>query len=116
MNSYLFLYTGLDRLVTDLKPVATEWESLGIELEVEGLKDIGALFTGQGGRVQVCLRRVVLEWLNNSSKPATRDVLKKALEDVGHERRANDLPTGLLVKGQGLIRLCNSQPPPSLRR
>lgn len=102
MKSYLFLYTELDRLVTDLKPVATEWESLAIELDVEGWEDIGALFTGQGGRVQVCLRRVVLEWLNNSSKPATRDVLKKALEDIGHKRRANDLPTGLLVKGLGL--------------
>ena len=103
IKPYLFLDAELDRLVTDLKPVATEWESLGIELEVEGLEEIGALFTGQGGKVQLCLRKVVLDWLNNSTKPATRDVLKKALEAVGHKRRANDLPTGLLVKGLGLV-------------
>ena len=86
----------------DLKPVAAEWESLGIELEVEGLEEIGAVYTGQGGRVQMYLRKVVLEWLNNSTKPATRDVLKKALEALGHKQRANHLATGLLVE------LCNS--------
>lgn len=86
-------------MATDLNPVAANWKALGIELEVPlaELNAIGALFTGEGGRAQVCLRRVLLEWLNNSTKPATREVLVEALRTgaMGEKRRADELPQGL---------------------
>ena len=85
-------------MATDLNPVAANWKALGIELEVPlaELNAIGALFTGDAGKAQVCLRRVLLEWLNNSTKPATREVLVEALSAVGQKRRAAELPQGLL--------------------
>ena len=97
--------TGLDCLTRDLIPVASKWKELGIELEVPmaELNAIGALFTGEEGKAQVCLRRVVLEWLNNSTKPVTRKVLQEALETLGEKRRAEELPEGLLFLGMTII-------------
>ena len=82
------------------------------------LDTIGALFTGEEGKAQVCLRRVVLEWLNNSTKPVTREALKEALETLGERRRAAELPEGLLFVGPRQIchthSLIPSPPPPQL--
>ena len=60
------------------------------------LEDIGTLFTEQG-KVQICLRQVVIEWLNNCTN------IKAALEgalmsnSVGESRYAKELPEGLLL-------------------
>ena len=88
-------------MINDLKPVATEWKALGIELEIPigDLDAIGALFTGQGGKAQACLQKVVYHWLVNSTRPPTGKVLKEVLEAVGHRRQANELPKGLLLVG-----------------
>ena len=90
-------------MIDDLKPVAIEWKTLGIELEIpiEDLNAIGALFTGQGGKTQACLQKVVYHWLENSTRPPTGEVLKEVLEAVGHKRQANELPKGLLLVGLG---------------
>lgn len=88
-------------MIDDLKPVATEWKTLGIELEIPigDLNAIGALFTGQGGKAQACLQKVVYHWLENSTRPPTGGVLKEVLEAVGNRRQANELPKGLLLVG-----------------
>jgi len=90
------LYVDLDRLTSDLSPVASKWLELGIQLEVpmEELDAIGTLITGEQGKAEVCLQRVVLEWLSNSTRPITRDVLVEALgsSSVGEIHRAKELP------------------------
>ena len=88
-------------MINDLKSVAAKWKALGIELEVpmEELKAIGARFTGEDGRAQACLQRVVDHWIENSTRPPTGEVLKEVLEVVGHKRQANELPEGLLLVG-----------------
>ena len=88
-------------MINDLKPVAAKWKALGIELEVpmEELKAIGARFTGEDGKAQACLQRVVDHWLENSTRPPTGEVLKEVLEAVGHKRQANELPEGLSLVG-----------------
>ena len=90
-------------MINDLKPVAAKWKTLGIQLEVpmEDLNAIGALFTGEDGKAQACLQRVVDHWLGNSTRPPTGEVLKEVLEAVGHRRQANKLPEGLLLVGSG---------------
>ena len=103
-----FLHAELRRLINDLKPVAAKWKALGIELEVpmEELKAIGALFTGEAGKAQACLQRVVDHWLENSTRPPTGEVIKEVLEAVGHRQQANELPKGLLLVGLGRKTLC----------
>ena len=88
-------------MINDLKPVAAKWKTLGIQLEVpmEDLNAIGALFTGEDGKAQACLQRVVDHWLENSTRPPTGQVLKEVLEAVGHRRQANELPKGLSLVG-----------------
>ena len=88
-------------MINDLKPVAAKWKALGIELEVpiEELKAIGARFTGEDGKAQACLQRVVDHWFENSTRPPTGEVLKEVLEAVGHRRQANELPEGLSLVG-----------------
>ena len=88
-------------MINDLKSVAAKWKALGIELEVpmEELKAIGARFTGEDGRAQACLQRVVDHWIENSTRPPTGQVLKEVLEAVGHKRQANELPEGLSLVG-----------------
>ena len=88
-------------MINDLKPVAAKWKTLGIQLEVpmEDLNAIGALFTGEDGKAQACLQRVVDHWLENSTRPPTGQVLKEVLEAVGHRRQANELPEGLSLVG-----------------
>ena len=68
---------------------------------MEDLNAIGALFTGEDGKAQACLQRVVDHWLENSTRPPTGQVLKEVLEAVGHRRQANELPKGLLLAGSG---------------
>ena len=91
-----FLHAELDRLVSDLMPVAAKWKDLGIQLSVGNLENISDGFSSS-----MCLRLVVIEWLNNSPKSATREVLKEAIEKIGHKRLANrlssKLPEGLLL-------------------
>ena len=88
-------------MINDLKSVAAKWKALGIELEVpmEELKAIGARFTGEDGRAQACLQRVVDHWIENSTRPPTGEVLKEVLDAVGNRRQANELPEGLLLVG-----------------
>jgi len=94
--------TALDRLTTDLSPVASKWRELGIQLEVpmEELDAIVTHITGEQGMAEVCLQRVILEWLSNSTKPITRDVLVEALgsSSVGEIHRAKELPQGLFLR------------------
>ena len=100
-NSYIYclIHAELRCLINDLRPVAAKWKTLGIELEVpmEDLKEIGARFTGEDGKAQACLQRVVDHWLENSTRPPTGEVLKKVLEAVGHRRQANELSEGLFL-------------------
>ena len=94
--------TDLDCLTTDLSPVASKWLELGRELEVpmEELDVIDTLITGKQGKAEVCLQRVVLEWLSNSTRPITRDVLVEALgsSSVGEVHCAKELPQGLFLR------------------
>ena len=73
---------------------------------MEELNEIGARFTGEGGKAQACLQKVVGHWLENSTRPSTGEVVKEVLEAVGHKRQANELPEGLsLVELEHKIKL-----------
>jgi len=67
---------------------------------MEELNAIGTHITGEQGKAEVCLQRVVLEWLSNSTKPITRDVLVEALgsSSVGEIHCAKELPQGLFLR------------------
>ena len=83
-------------MVSDLMPVAAKWKDLGIQLSVGNLENIS-----DGFSPSMCLRLVVIEWLNNGPKSATREVLKEAIEKIGHKQLASSLssklPEGLLL-------------------
>jgi len=67
---------------------------------MEELDAIVTHITGEQGMAEVCLQRVILEWLSNSTKPITRDVLVEALgsSSVGEIHCAKELPQGLFLR------------------
>ena len=97
---YEFFHADYAWLINHLDGVAHEWNELGIQLNVKNLKKISSGFNSQK-----CLREVVLHWLNNCTKPATREVLEKALEAIQNRRLARNLssefnlPEGWLLAG-----------------
>ena len=82
---------GLQELVQDLDSVATNWYSLGLQLDIDDAK-LHAI-TSQENRAVECFRQTLTEWLKSGT--ATHDAVIKALRSpaIGHSVLASHLDT-----------------------
>ena len=75
---------ALKYLLKELNQLASDWEDLGIELEV----DDGALKTIKADHPQNCtdcLRETLRLWLKTIDPPPSWDIIVKAVKDIKHE-------------------------------
>ena len=79
-------------LMKELKVAASDWEDVGIELELEDsyLKQIKS---DNSGDCKVCLREMLRMWLSRVDPPPSWSAIVEALDNLGHEDIAHHIRT-----------------------
>ena len=74
----------LKGLLRELRQVASEWEDIGIELDIEDGK-LKQIKSENAGDSKACLREMLRVWLSRVAPPPTWSSVVDALETLGHE-------------------------------
>jgi hypothetical protein len=79
-------------LLRELRRVASEWEDIGIELDIEEgqLKQIKS---DNAGECNACLREMLRVWLSRVALPPSWSAMADALDSLGHQDIATQLRT-----------------------
>ena len=84
-------------LLRELRRVASEWEDIGIELDIEeGL--LRQIKSDNAGECRACLREMLRAWQNRVAPPPSWSAIADALDALGHQDIATQLRTSQTLK------------------
>ena len=82
----------LKDLMRELKVAASDWEYIGIELEIED-SDLKQIKSDNSGDSKACLREMLRMWLSGVAPPPSWSAIVEALDNLGHKDIAHHIRT-----------------------
>ena len=82
----------LKDLMRELTVTASDWEDIGVELEIED-SDLKQIKSDNSGDSKACLREMLRMWLSRVAPPPSWSAIVEALDNLGHQDIAHHIRT-----------------------
>ena len=86
----------LKDLLKELNSAASDWENIGIQLDVED-SDLKQVKADNSGDSKACLREMLRMWLSRVDPPPSWSAIVEALDNLGHQDIAQRISTKYCV-------------------